>query len=450
MQTKNKREYYQLSLRKTKQSEIIGQKRQLMSKVFENEDSRHIRSMIKSKNIENVQKICTKLIQQLLDLEITYKLTENQILTLLVDVSANYNCNNVFLHISDNESLMFFKKLLENIYKRTNVEPSYFLVTNILFDDNDEQILKYIIEKCNFINIMLSHIDENLDLVLIENNLKLICMIAHKSVIYNNEDFVILLVKKINEILDKEGIGDAVIKNSIVLSGYYIAEFPELFDFNELKLIKTTTISLYYNIMIEKSKEINPIIGILKIFSTIVNSSETPRQTIEFVIKTVKIHNIIELLKIPNSTVTKYTLWMLTNILVDFKDEEERKLWEPEYDELSDLISEVALREYEGLAKNAILSLTYLFAVLDENFLVNYYEKNIQILIEYFKQAFSVMNAKILDMQLNLFELVIEKIPSFVCEVKNDELVIKAIEKLQKNENEEIIVKTALLINKLC
>lgn len=446
--TRTKKDHYNLSLRKTKQTEIIGQKRQQMSKIFQNESSKSIRVVIDSKNLEEVRQTAFKLVNQFLGIESTYELTESNILTLLVDISAKYNCQHVFNSLSNISALMFFKRILENIYKRQNVEASYFLLTNIFFDDHDSVVLKYLIENCDLISIMLSHINHKLDKDLIDMNLKLISTVAYKDSICKDEDFIKKVVTGINNMFDEQGMTDAILKDGVVLAAFFISDTPHLFEINEFKLIQMVVIDLYGYLMAENDKDINLTVAIIKIFSEIVQKNDTdPRKTIDFVINTIRVDNILKLLKIPNSNITKYTLWLLTNILVDFQNQPENKVWEPCYYEISGIIEEVALREYEGLVKNAILSLQYFLVILDPTFVAKYYNLNLQGLIDYFKHAFQALNQKAILMQLDLLNIFLEKVPTLEDTIKKDDFLMEIISNMQSNDNLEIREKVANLIS---
>ena len=62
------------------------------------------------KEMVDVQTTAVTLVNQILNLESTYDLTQSNVLTLLVDISVEYDCQ-VVLNSSRNDSvLMFFKE----------------------------------------------------------------------------------------------------------------------------------------------------------------------------------------------------------------------------------------------------------------------------------------------------------------------------------------------------
>ena len=441
--SKRKRELLSISKRKNKQNDLFWKKRYINIYKEDKGDMLVINKLISDDDMEKKRDLTLKLVEMFLNKKKHFNINESQTLICLINLCQLYNCNDILSSCSNDESINLFKLILKNIFNRKNVELNCTLLINILYDDTQEYITIFLKEHCNLLDLILLGLENISNTFVLGYNMKLVCNLINKKCMQDETDFLRNLVLKIENLLDKKGsvLNIEIIQHCIITTGFIVSLHSSLVNLNEIEITTVILVDLFNKEMSKEDLDINIICSIVKYFGFMIFSEDDKDKCITIILKTVKISRLIKLLQHSNFHIKKYTLWLLINSLVDFENKD-CKEWEDEFETLFDILSKLALFEYNSLKESAITCLIYLFKILQPSFIREHFNNNKETLINYFVVALQEDNKNNLKEHLNLLMEALVSTNEFALWIKEDQMLLKGLENIQQtNENNELITE---------
>ena len=423
--SKARSQFFKLSIRKSKQQELISAKRIFLNEGFLNN--------LFDRLIEN--KTSNEFALELTDFILGFgkmDITLFQALNLLTSLTSRNNCNDLLMNLSDDRSHGLFSFLMRKINESSHYSICCILLSNILCDDTKETILNYLILELGLLNIIEDKLKER-KLKELNELLLILKRIIGKDVIQKDIDFLRRVVSYLEDIVTDKG-NYSTYEDVIIITGCIVScGNKNLIDMDKTPTIKTIAADLYNKEIVREKRNIDVVNSIIKLFGTVILVNDDIATSKNILLNVITIDSLIILLKEKEFIIKKNTMWLFKNLLANLEDEEEIfREWESCFRTIFNCLYETSLHDFDILKHEATESLVYLFCVFDNEFLNDFFETRELMFILYFEKAFKRENLPIIDNYIMFFETCLQILTDFPRAVKEDEQLTKTINNLQE------------------